>query len=102
MIQDDSYAPPLRVVAFIATKRGDAERGPMVMMNADEARIRMLTDGELAWVHGPRRHDLAELRVDERLRRGEAVLRDIAGAAPTEVITVVKPDLDSNKPNNLA
>ena len=89
------YNPPLQVVGFHATRRGDAERGPMVRMNANEASLRLLTDGELVWVKGPRRQELAELRVDEALPRGGAVLRDIAGVAVSEIIRVVKPDLDA-------
>ena len=88
------YTPPLQVVGFVATRRGDAERGPMVRMNANEASLRLLTDGELVWVKGPRRQELAELRVDDALPRGGAVVRDIAGLAVSEVIRVVKPDMD--------
>lgn len=88
------YAPPLQVVGFHATRRGDAERGPMVLMNANEASLRVLTDGELVWVKGPRRQELAELRIDDALPRGGAVVRDIAGLAVSEVIRVVKPDAD--------
>jgi anaerobic selenocysteine-containing dehydrogenase len=66
----------------------------MVAMNADDARTRLLVDGELAWVYGPRRHELAEVRIDERLMRGDVNLRDIVGVAPSEIVRVVKPDLD--------
>ena len=34
----------------------------MVRMNPDDARSRLLNDGELAWVYGPRRHELATVR----------------------------------------
>lgn len=88
------YNPPLQVVGFLATRRGDADRGPMVQMNANEASLRLLTDGELVWVKGPRRQELAELRIDDGLPRGGAVVRDIAGLAVSEVIRVVKPDAD--------
>ena len=60
----------------------------------EDARTRLLVDGELAWVYGPRRHELAEVRVDERLTRGDVNLRDIVGVAPSEIVRVVKPDLD--------
>jgi hypothetical protein len=66
-------------------------------MNANEASLRLLIDGELVWVYGPRRHELAALRVDDSLPRGEAVLRDILGASPSEIIRVIKPDLDSDR-----
>ena len=89
------YFPPLQVVEFTATRRGDAERGPLVRMNGNEARLRLLDDGELVWVKGPRRQELAELRVDDALPRGGVALRDIAGVAVSEIIRVVKPDLDS-------
>ena len=88
------YNPPLQVVGFIGTRRGDPERGPLVQMNANEASLRLLADGELVWVKGPRRQELAELRVDDALPRGGVVVRDIAGVAVSEVIRVVKPDLD--------
>ena len=89
------YFPPLQVIEFLATRRGDAERGPLVRMNGNEARLRLLADGELVWVHGPRRQELAELRVDDALPRGGAAVRDIAGVAVSEIIRVVKPDLDT-------
>ena len=88
------YTPPLQVVGFEATRRGDADRGPLVRMNANEASVRLVTEGELVWVKGPRRQELAELRIDDALPRGGAVVRDIAGIAVSEVIRVVKPDLD--------
>lgn len=86
---------PLRVAAFIATRQGDAERGPMVVMNPKDAQARLLNDGELAWVYGPRRHELATVRVDPDAKVGDVVLRDIVGAAPSEIVRVVKPDLDT-------
>ena len=65
-------------------------------LNADEAKARLLVDGELAWVYGPRRQELATVVVDESVNRGDVILRDIAGAAPSELVRVVKPDLDSH------
>ena len=91
---DDYRQRPLRVVGFVSTRANDPERGPMVTMNPDDARTRLLVDGELAWVYGPRRHELAEVRIDERLIRGDVNLRDIVGVAPSEIVRVVKPDLD--------
>ena len=84
---------PLRVAQFIATRPGDAERGPQVRMRSDDARMRLLSDGELVWVHGPRRQELATVRVDDSVPRGDVVLRDIAGVSPSEIVRVVKPDL---------
>ena len=88
---------PLRVAGFTATRPTDAERGPLVRMHPDDARTRLLVDGELAWVYGPRRHDLAEVRVDNQLTRGDVMLRDVLGAAPSEIVRVVKPDLDDRR-----
>jgi hypothetical protein len=89
-----AYNAPLRVVHFIATRRGDPERGPAIRMRSDDAAKRLLTDGELVYVTGPRRKDLAVLSIDDSLPRGDVVLRDIAGVAPSEIITVHKPEFD--------
>jgi anaerobic selenocysteine-containing dehydrogenase len=85
----------LRVVKYLATRSGDTERGPAIWLNPEEARARLLAEGELAWVYGPRRHELAEVRVDGTMALGEIVLRDVAGVAPSEMVRVVKPDLDA-------
>lgn len=92
---DDSIQRPLRVLRLVATRASDAERGPAVFINAEDARERLLIEGELAWVYGPRRHELAAVHVDEELPRGEVVLRDVLGASPSEVVRVIKPDLDT-------
>ena len=91
----DSYSPPLQVVGFIATRMGDAERGPLVRMRADDAAKRLLSDGEVAWVYGPRRQELATVVIDDQVPRGGVIVRDIAGIAPSEIVRVVKVDLDS-------
>ena len=74
----------------------DSDRGPQVRLNPGDAPARLLVDGELAWVYGPRRQELATVVVDESITRGDVVLRDIAGASPSELVRVVKPDLDSH------
>ena len=51
-------------------------------------------DGELAWIHGPRRNELAVVHVTPDQRRGDVRLRDVLGASPSELVRVVKPDLD--------
>lgn len=84
--------PPLQVVGFVGTKRGDAERGPAVRLRADEARRRLVEDRELVWVYGPRRHDLAIAIYDEDVPRGGIVARDIAGIAISEIVRLVKVD----------
>jgi hypothetical protein len=95
---------PLRVVSLIVTRKDDAERGPMIIMSAVDARDRLITDGELAWVYGPKRHELATVRIDPNARQGDVILRDLFGARPSEIIRVIKPDLDSRgrRPPTLA
>ncbi|MFN2565638.1 MAG: molybdopterin dinucleotide binding domain-containing protein [Gemmatimonadaceae bacterium] len=90
----DAINRPLRVERLIASRRGDPERGPAIWMNPDDARTRLLVDGELAWVYGPRRHELATVYIDPAQRKGDVVLRDVAGASPSEIVRVIKPDLD--------
>ena len=92
------YSPPLQVVGFLSTRRGDADRGPEVRMNAREAIARLLVDGELVYIVGPRRHELAVLRVDEDVPRGGVVVRDVAGVAPSEVVRVRRVDTDRGLP----
>jgi hypothetical protein len=87
--------PPLHVVGFIATRRGDADRGPQARMSTEEAQRRLLNDQELAWVQGPRRTELATIIIDDSVPRGGVVLRDISGAGVSEVIRVQKPDYDT-------
>jgi anaerobic selenocysteine-containing dehydrogenase len=93
-VDSESLNRPLRVAELVATRRGDPDRGPMVVMNPRDARDRLLTDGELAWVYGPRRQELATVHIDDEMRLGDVVLRDVLGAAPSETVRVVKPDLD--------
>ena len=93
---EDARNRPLRVAQFIGTRVSDPERGPQVRISPEDARGRLLVDGELAWVYGPRRQELATVVVDESVKRGDVVLRDIAGASPSEIVRVVKPDLDSH------
>jgi anaerobic selenocysteine-containing dehydrogenase len=90
----DAINQPLRVERLIASRRGDPERGPAVWMNPEDARTRLLVDGELAWVYGPRRHELATVYVDPAQRKGDVALRDVVGASPSEIVRVIKPDLD--------
>ena len=85
----------LFVAGFISTRRGDPERGPMVRLHPTDARSRLLEDGELVWVYGPRRQEVAVLQVDDSVPLGNVVARDIVGISPTERVRVVKPDLDA-------
>lgn len=88
-------ARPLRVEGFVATRVADGERGPEVRMRSEHAQERMMVDGELVIVEGPRRQQLATLRVDDAVPRGGVVIRDIASVAPSEVVYVLKPDTDA-------
>lgn len=85
-----AYNPPLQVIGYVATRREDEERGPLVRLRTDEAKLRDIADGELVWVYGPRRHDLAPVRLDDDIPRGGVVVRDLAGLAPTEIVRLVK------------
>lgn len=89
------YNPPLQVVGYVATKSGDAERGPLIRLRSDEARLRGILDGELVWIYGPRRHDLAPVAIDDSVPRGGVIVRDIAGVTVTEIVRLVKPNLDA-------
>ncbi|MEO7368694.1 MAG: hypothetical protein ABIZ36_12095 [Gemmatimonadaceae bacterium] len=90
-----NYRPKLFVGQYVSTKKGDAERGPLVRMRASEARIRLIQDGELVWVEGPRRSELAEFHVDDSIAEGNVFLRDIGGITLSEYVTVSRPDTDS-------
>lgn len=85
---------PLQVVGFIATRKSDTERGPLLRIRPDDAESRSVDDGELVWVYGPRRHELAPVVYDESLPRGGVVVRDLAGLAVTEIVRLVKMDID--------
>jgi anaerobic selenocysteine-containing dehydrogenase len=85
------------VSQYIATRSGDSERGPLVRLHPSEARKRLLEDGELVWVYGPRRHELAVLVVDDTVSPGNVVARDVVGIAPAEIVRVVKHDFDAGR-----
>jgi hypothetical protein len=89
------YNPPLQVVGFLGTRRGDPERGPQVRIRGEEAALRMLVDGEMAWVQGPRRQELATVIIDEAVPKGGVVVRDITGLAVSEIVRLTKPDMDT-------
>ena len=67
----------------------------MVRLRPEDALIRLLTPVELVRVISDRRSELAGLEVSEDVPKGGAVLRDIAGAAPSEIIRVVRIDTDT-------
>ena len=89
------FSPLLNVIEHTSTQKGEAERGPMVRLRGSEARFRLIQDGELVWVAGPRRQELAVLQLDESIPAGHAALRDITGVTITESVTVSKPDTDT-------
>ena len=91
----DTRNKPLRVSELIATRSGDPARGPAVFMHPDDAKNRLLNDGELAWIYGPRRHELATVILDQKVKSGDVKLRDVIGASPSEIVRVIKPDLDT-------
>jgi anaerobic selenocysteine-containing dehydrogenase len=91
----EGFQPWLLVARYISTRPGDAERGPLVRLHSSEARKRVMEDGELVWVYGPRRHELAVLVVDDTVPPGNVVARDILGIAPAEIVRVVKHDFDA-------
>jgi anaerobic selenocysteine-containing dehydrogenase len=93
----EGFQPWLLVTHYISTKRGDADRGPLVRLHPSDARRRLLEDGELVWVYGPRRHELAVLIVDDTVSPGNVVARDILGIAPAEIVRVVKHDFDAGR-----
>jgi hypothetical protein len=88
------FSPALQVIGFVATRAGDAERGPLVRMRPDDALIRLVSDGELVRVVTARRSELAVLQIDDSLPRGGVVLRDVVGASPSEVVRIIKLDLN--------
>lgn len=94
----DAYNPPLHVVQFIGSRRGDAERGPEVRLQQSEADLRSLSDGDLVWLYGPRRHDLVSVRVDEAVPRGGVIVRDVAGVAVTEFVRLLRVDAKDRSP----
>ncbi len=89
------YNPPLQVVGFHGTRRGDPDRGPQIRLRSDDAALRMLTDGEMAWVQGPRRQELATVVIDDMVPRGGVVVRDISGLAVSEIVRITRPDFDT-------
>jgi anaerobic selenocysteine-containing dehydrogenase len=85
------------VAKYISTRSGDPERGPLVRLHPSDALKRLLEDGELVWVYGPSRHELALLVVDHTVAPGTVVARDILGIAPAGMVRVVKHDFDATR-----
>ncbi len=94
-ITDSIFQPEMRVVDYVATRKGDPERGPQVRLCGVDARFRLLSNGELAWVRSGRGQQLAEVLVDDAFPQHTCGLRDIPGVLAAETVRVVKPDLDT-------
>ncbi|MDQ2891155.1 MAG: hypothetical protein M3R65_11490 [Gemmatimonadota bacterium] len=92
---DSAFQPELRVVDYMATRKDDTARGPQVRLCGLDARFRLLSNGELAWVRGARGQQLAEVLIDEAFPQHTCGLRDIPGVLAAESVRVVKPDLDT-------
>jgi anaerobic selenocysteine-containing dehydrogenase len=92
---------PMSVVGFIATRVGDADRGPQVRMREQDAVQRLLTEGQLVRVRTPRREELAHLVIDDALPRGSVILRDVAGVAPSEIVHVSRVDVERKRGGRL-
>ena len=90
----DLYNPPLQVIEFVDSRRGDDERGPAISLNRAEAVMRMLTDGELVFILGPTRKELAPVTIDDTIPNGGVIVRDVLGVVVTDVVKLVKPDMD--------
>jgi len=93
----ESTRPGLLVAQYIATRATDPERGPLVRLHPSDALRRLVVDGELVWVYGPTRHELAVLVVDDAVAPGTVVARDILGIAPAGIVRVVKHDFDAGR-----
>ncbi len=89
-----AFNPPLQVVGFVATRKGDPERGPLVRLRSDDAAMRAVVDGEFVWVYGPRRHEFAPVLIDDTVPRGGVVVRDLAGVTLSEIVRLVKATAD--------
>lgn len=82
--------PPLHVVGFVGTRRGEPDRGPVAWIRTDEAVARLIENGELVYLAGPRRKELVEVRYDDSVPRGGVVIRDVTGVSVSEVIRLEK------------
>ena len=67
----------------------------MTRMRAEDAALRLVSDGELVRIVTDRRQEIAVLRLDDSVQRGGVVLRDVVGASISEVIRVIKLDTDA-------
>jgi anaerobic selenocysteine-containing dehydrogenase len=94
------FDPELRVIEYIATRIGESERGPRIWMHPADARLRLVVDGELVWVHFSRGQQVAQLVVDPTIPEHGCVIRDIGGVDLAEAVRVTKPNLDTPEPQS--
>lgn len=80
---------------YIATRKSDPERGPQVRLSGKDARLRLLTEGELVWIQNDRGQQLAELVIDDSIPDHACALRDVPGVVLAEAIRAIKPDMDN-------
>ncbi len=99
-LSESVFQPELRVIEYVATRKGETERGPQVRLSGVDARFRLLADGELAWVRGARGQQLAEVVIDDSIPQHACALRDVPGILAAEAVHVVKPDLDTPNRTN--
>lgn len=59
-------------------------------MRGEEAAARLIADGEVAYLTGPRRKELVVVRYDDTLPRGAVVVRDVSGVVASEVVRLEK------------
>ena len=97
----NGFQPELRVIEYRATRKHETERGPQVRLSGVDARFRLLSDGELAWVRSARGQQLAQVVTDDTIPQHACILRDIPGVLAAESVTVVKPDLDTPNRTNV-
>jgi hypothetical protein len=70
---------------------GDEDRADSSELG--EATLRRWLDGDLG-IYGPRRPELAPVLIDDAVPKGGVVVRDIGGVTVTEIVRLVKPNLD--------
>jgi anaerobic selenocysteine-containing dehydrogenase len=100
--QLSSFAPELIVAKYIATRKNEPQHGPRVWLHPKDATLRLLVDGELAWVQGARGQQLATVEIDPSVAEHTCIIRDVAGVTLSEAVRVTKPDLDSPRRTTFA
>ena len=94
-VEEIGTAEGLRYPRYGNVPNAEHVQRRLAALEGAEAALRMLSDGEMAWVEGPRRQELATIIVDDAVPKGGVVLRDIAGLVVSEIVTLRKPDMDT-------